>query len=250
MYCEPGDRLTLLYMIVRCTHPSLPLPPPPSPAQLVTRPSDEVDVRAGNTLLLTCVGLGESPAISWRRGDESAPALTNTSRVSIFEESYSEGELNFAQSVLELCSAEESDAGQYYCVVTSGATADSGNFTVNVITTPATVVIAPPLDSFVVDGNTLALTCVAYGYPLPQITWYQVEGAASELMNTTDNVIIYDELFTQGSETFVTSTLFLCSQSVGDSAMYRCGADNGIPGGDTPTSNFTVTVQGKCRRIY
>ena len=79
-------------------------------------PTDS-EVQAGNTVLLTCVALGDgslSPNINWVRGPN---ILLNDSRVNIYTESLEESGVNFTSSILEICSAELGDAGQYECVV-------------------------------------------------------------------------------------------------------------------------------------
>ena len=67
----------------------------------------------GNTINFVCVASGDpNPSISWNRGDT---ILNNDSRVTTFEDLVTEDGVTFVQSILELCSAEEADAGQYSC---------------------------------------------------------------------------------------------------------------------------------------
>ena len=46
-------------------------------------------------------------------------------QVTIYEELVTEGGLTFVQSILELCSVETMDSGEYSCIVESGATSDT-----------------------------------------------------------------------------------------------------------------------------
>ena len=70
---------------------------------------------AGNTITFVCVASGDpNPSISWNRGDA---VLNNDSRVTIYEDLVTEDGVTFVQSILELCSVEEADAGQYSCFV-------------------------------------------------------------------------------------------------------------------------------------
>ena len=83
------------------------------PAQIVIRPNQTIVVDAGNTITFVCVAsVNPNPSISWNRG---GTALNNDSRVTIYEELVTEIGVTFVQSILELCSAEEADAGQYSC---------------------------------------------------------------------------------------------------------------------------------------
>jgi len=101
------------------------------PAQIVIRPNQTTTVDAGNTITFVCVAYGNpNPSISWNRGDT---LLSNDSRVTIYEELVTENGVTFVQSILELCSAEVADGGQYSCFVdnTLGNDTESFELTVN-----------------------------------------------------------------------------------------------------------------------
>ena len=85
----------------------------PAPAQIVIRPNQTTNVDAGNTIVAVCVAYGDpNPSITWSRG---GTVLSNDSRVTIYEEVVTENGVMFVQSIIEVCSAEASDAGQYSC---------------------------------------------------------------------------------------------------------------------------------------
>ena len=68
---------------------------------------------AGNTIVAVCVAYGDpNPSITWNRG---GTVLSNDSRVTIYEELVTENGVMFVQSIIEVCSAEVTDAGQYSC---------------------------------------------------------------------------------------------------------------------------------------
>lgn len=100
------------------------------PPQIVIT-SDNVTVDAGNTVLFACVGYGTpDPDITWTRGGNQ---LTNdTSRITIYEELVTESGATFVQSILEICSAGEIDAGQYSCNVANMFGNSSSNFRLTV----------------------------------------------------------------------------------------------------------------------
>ena len=66
-----------------------------------------------------------SPSISWNREDT---VLNNESRVTTYEELVTEVGVTFVQSNLELCSAEEADAGQYSCFAENTLGNDTASF--------------------------------------------------------------------------------------------------------------------------
>ena len=61
--------------------------------------------------------------------------MTNTSRFFSSDEVITDGTAVFVRSVLEICSAEESDGDEYNCVATSIAGSDNTTFHVLVETT-------------------------------------------------------------------------------------------------------------------
>ena len=102
------------------------------PAQIVIRPNQTSAVDAGNTVTFVCVASGDpNPSISWNRGET---VLSNDSRVTIYEDLVTENETTFVQSILELSSAEEADAGQYSCFAANTLGNDTASFVLTVNT--------------------------------------------------------------------------------------------------------------------
>ena len=85
---------------------------------------------AYNTVIVTCVAYGEpAPSISWNKGDTE---LTNDSRVTIYETVYTNSGVTFTLSILQLCTANDTDAGQYSCVSENIFGNDSAGFLLTV----------------------------------------------------------------------------------------------------------------------
>lgn len=96
-----------------------------TPPRVVISP-DNGTVATGNTVLFACVGYGTpNPDITWAK---SGSQLSNGSRITIYEETVVENGVAFTQSILELCSAEEADAGEYSCTVANSFGNSSVNF--------------------------------------------------------------------------------------------------------------------------
>ena len=203
-------------------------------ASIVVAPPSNVFVRGGETIMIVCAGIGSSPELFWSRGGDTITNATDD-RVTIYEEFGMEGNTPYIQSILEICSTQESDEGVYECTVTSRTVSNTVNFTLSVNSTPATIVIAPA-DTYPIFNSSVFLTCVAAGYPLPTITWYR-EG---ERVDDPDN--IESEVIEEGGEQFVQSTLLVCS--VQETARYNCSVSNGISGGATTSVTARVVVEG------
>lgn len=94
-------------------------------------PDDLTEVNSGDTVFLTCVVLGEPPlAFRWTREGRD---LMNDSRVFIYDETFEEGGSNFVQSILQVCSTEESDSGEYSCVAESEQGNDTATFELDIL---------------------------------------------------------------------------------------------------------------------
>ena len=95
-------------------------------------------------------------------------------------------------------------------------------------------------------GQTLTFTCVAYGVPLPTITWSQGD---TLLSNDTDTrVTIYNEEVEEGGLVFFQSILEICSAELIDSGVYSCNADNGMTNDSVSFELRVAPTEGK--RIF
>ena len=88
----------------------------------------------------------------------------------------------------------------------------------------AAIVIHPPAYSSVSLGQTVQLTCVAYGYPIPNVTWKDI----SNNLDLSDKVI--EKIVSTSSTQFLVSVLELCDVTPVQKGEYSCSADNGLAG--------------------
>ncbi len=91
-------------------------------------------VDAGLTVLITCVAYGEpSTYISWvRDSDQTTLDNSTSSRVTVYEVLVTEGGLTFTQSILEICSVDETDESNYTCVAENSFGNDTATFKLGV----------------------------------------------------------------------------------------------------------------------
>ena len=99
---------------------------------------------------------------------------------------------------------------------------------------PAAIAVFPE-DSSVYVGDSIILSCVAYGLPLPTITW--LKGGESLV-----NVTLRDSELVTPHVTFTRSTLQLCAVQLPDSTQYTCQATNNFSAVD---ASFSMSVKGK-----
>ena len=111
----------------------------PEPPQIVIAPNNSTETIVGQTVLFTCVSSGMPlPLISWSREGET---LGSDSRVNIYVEEITENGMTFVQSVLEICSSEEMDSGEYTCSAESTLGNDSASFDLVVFVAPGEFIL-------------------------------------------------------------------------------------------------------------
>lgn len=101
------------------------------PAEIVIRPPNQTEVVSGRTVVFTCVSRGmPTPSFNWSRDGN---ILSDDSRISIYEEVLVENGLTFIQSMLEVCSVSEEDAGEYSCTAGNEVGSETAVFEVSVL---------------------------------------------------------------------------------------------------------------------
>ena len=211
------------------------------PSGLVVHPEDTV-VIAGSTVMLTCVAFGEPlPSITWSLDGAN---VTNDTRTEIIEMRTTRNGRPFIKSVLQICGVGESDAGRYNCTAVNVVNTDSADFSLTVISEPATLVMVPE-DIVTLAGVSVTLTCVAFGYPIPTIRWEKSDHITRATVQHTNTTQIINRVISRNTTQFHHSTLFLCSSEVISTATYSCIADNGLDGGETTRVDVTVDVRGE-----
>ena len=96
-----------------------------------------------------------------------------------------------------------------------------------------------------IQSRAVHLTCIAYGAPLPNVTWTRLPNTV--LDNTNANITtITNETSTDGPAGFLVSTLMLCDLQLTMAGVYRCEASNGVtrdaPDGSITVKDITLTV--------
>jgi len=66
--------------------------------------------------VLTCVGYG-SPLVSTVTWSKDGIVLVNSTRITIFEDQVTESGFTFVKSMLEICTTQAADSGQYSCSI-------------------------------------------------------------------------------------------------------------------------------------
>ena len=101
-------------------------------AVIVIAPPD-VEVSEGNTVLLTCVARGApSPEVFWTFNGVILSNYTDN-ETSVYSEDLYEGGEIFVSSILEICSVDASDMGEYMCVARQGNRNVSVSFDLDVV---------------------------------------------------------------------------------------------------------------------
>ena len=105
------------------------------------RPAQVASVDAGSSLTVACAAYGDPvPTISWSRGSSE---LANSSVITIYQEVLNVSGLAFMKSILEICSIDEDDAGQYSCFAETSTSNDTANFELSVTSVAGKYHITP-----------------------------------------------------------------------------------------------------------
>ena len=95
--------------------------------------------------------------------------------------------------------------------------------------------IRPLQETSVNAGSSVTLACVAYGDPVPIISWNK---GSSELTNSS-TVTIYQDVLNISGMTFMKSKLEICNVDGDDAGQYSCFAETSV---SNDTAYFELSV--------
>ena len=113
--------------------------------------------------------------LSWVGPDGQQVVNATDGTVSVYyAEDATQSRQVFIKSYLKICNFSQSNTGQYSCRVSNTNGQDSQTWTASLpypVALPQ--LIAQPSTQMATEGNTVYMTCAAYGYPFPKVTWYK-----------------------------------------------------------------------------
>ncbi|KAJ8348887.1 hypothetical protein SKAU_G00274760 [Synaphobranchus kaupii] len=178
------------------------------PPKIVPPKSTDVVVYLGHPMNLDCVAQGKPQAqiswilpdgkLAWSRGlpDNTVSILTN--------------------GTLRIEAANLSSKGQYKCIASSTAGADTVTYHIRVVVSSPTIDEEATEDIVLATGSDAYIPCTAKGKPKPTIQWTIPDEEKSEAFP-----------FVRGRiSVFSNGTLFVRNISQTDSGTYRCSATN------------------------
>ena len=116
----------------------------------------------------------------------------------------------------------------------------------SLLSDPAQLVLQSNQANEIDAGSAISLTCVAYGIPIPSISWNN----RSTLLRNGSRVTIYEGLLTENGVTFVQSILHLRAASEADTGQYSCFTNNSL-GNDTASFDLTVSsIPQDSKQLY
>ena len=226
-----------------------------SPAAVIVHPPTYSTASEGQTVRMTCAAYGVPvPTISWSRATEDVAAklADSSSGYKKYDKMVTVNGTDFKVSVLEICGVALSETDEFICSADNGVSgigiaSDEARFFLSVTgsaSEPPSVVVRPPSDTTVDYGSTVEAVCIAYGNPVPTITWNK-DGCSD--ISCITNAKMFSEVVTYGDVSFRKSTLQLCNVDESNTGSYSCSASNGIGGvGVAPGSySWQLTVNPK-----
>ena len=229
-----------------------------TPGAIIVSPPKYSKAAIGQTIRLTCAAYGNpTPSITWTRlsADVAARLSNSSSGYKQYDQTTTVDGTEFIVSVLEICGVTVSETDEYICTADNGvsgegiASADE-KFFLSVpsdIPEPPSIVVRPPSDGAAVEyGSTIEAVCVAYGNPLPTVTWSK-QGCAD--ISCSTNAQVFTEVISYGDVSYRKSVLHLCSVDESNSGSYTCSAKNGIDGEGVAAKSFTWQLTVNARPI-
>ncbi|XP_073676848.1 matrix-remodeling-associated protein 5 [Garra rufa] len=180
------------------------------PPKIMSSRARDVSVFLGNLVSLDCIAVGKPAAqISWILPDRTFVRDIGTldRRISLF-----------SNGTLSIHSANFSNKGDYKCIASNAAGADTLTYHIRVATLPPIIVEVSHETIFMNAGRNLYVDCTAKGEPFPLIKWVLPDG--SQIKPTQ---FIGDRIFF-----FPNGTLYIKNVNPSDSGRYECSATNPV----------------------
>ena len=213
--------------------------------ELVVVP-DSASVEYGSTIIMSCVaaaGFGSQPAISWSRNGQTV-SMSNTENdvmINITSTIISTSEMTFVWSSMRMCNLVAESTGQFSCTAANSQGNVTQKWNIVIAGARAAVLVVVPQTQLVEYHNTVVMVCVAYGFPIPTIT-FNKDGTALDNTNVSGFTIIHKTRSNGNGTSYAQSTLVLCNIVENDIGGYSCTADNGISTPDSETWSLRVNI--------
>lgn len=215
---------------------------------IVIRPPDTTATET-QTVRFTCAAYGlPMPAIGWWRGNEDLTTLlaTDGSGLKVYAQTITVNSTVFTVSVLEICGVNQTSNADFTCLATNGVNFGSSvapsSATFSLTVTPADqqppAIVVRPSDQTVDYGSTVEAVCVAYGNPLPTISWAKTSCQSCDVSEGMGTSLVSNDVVSYGDVSFTKSTLRLCGVEPRDSGTFRCSASNGVSGSGIGQSSW------------
>ncbi|XP_067312739.1 matrix-remodeling-associated protein 5 [Pseudorasbora parva] len=178
------------------------------PPKIINSRARDVSVFLGNPVSLDCIALGKPEAqISWILPDRTFVRDIGSldRRISLFP-----------NGTLSIHSANFSNKGDYKCIASNVAGADTFTYHIRVAALPPIIVELSYETMFMNVGRNVYVDCTAKGEPCPLIKWVLPDGSQ---MKPTQFI---------GSRIFIfpNGTLYIKNVTPNDSGSYECSATN------------------------
>ena len=127
----------------------------------------------------------------------------------------------FLKSILKVCNFTSDDFGSYTCRVTNVYGQNENSWIVSIVRLPiAPVLVTSPTSLTSTVGNTIYMSCSAYGYPYPYIQWTR----DGQILASDGILTIDSQIKNYNGANVTVSTLKICGVDSDYVGSYGCTA--------------------------
>ena len=153
----------------------------------------------------------------------------------------------FIKSILKICNFTTDDFGSYTCRVTNFYGQTENSWIVSIVRLPiAPQLLTSPTDLTTTAGNTVYMTCSAYGYPYPAIIWRR----DGQVVQSNDIATIDTRVTNYNGVNVSVSTLKICGADSDYVGSYTCTANVRDIGQVNSRAWRLDVTPGKLRKWY
>ena len=183
----------------------------------------------GSTVYMACVAyvgtesqsIGVITQMNWYNPHSQLLSNNTDGSVTVYTTTKTQDGQFFMKSILKICNFTSDDFGRYMCRITNIYGQNEKSWIVSIVQLPISPqLLTSPTSLTTTAGKTIYMSCSAYGYPYPAITWRR-EGQVVQ----SDGILTIDtRVKNYNGANISVSTIKICGVDSEYVGSYTCTA--------------------------